>query len=191
MFKLRVTCDKITGSLLELFELQPLIQTAQALGQVGPQRELRNNILHIKQQYQLQASSESTENSMLSAGRAGFDDDDLEHCPHCDQWFAFGTLDFHQDLCSEIIVQKEDFAPRESRSKEKPRGRKKLRELEEAEATKAPSMDVSFSPGPDMNSPHWVAILHSMGNTDLVRPPRFRHLRYGPVPWVGKSEKTR
>jgi hypothetical protein len=43
--ELKDTCNEMTQILFELCELQPLIQTAQALDLVGPQRELRTDIL--------------------------------------------------------------------------------------------------------------------------------------------------
>jgi hypothetical protein len=86
--------------LLELCELQPLIQTAQALDRVGPRRELRNDILQLKSQYPQDASSDITRSSISSAEKTGGDGENREQCTLCNKSFAFGTLDFHQDLCS-------------------------------------------------------------------------------------------
>jgi hypothetical protein len=103
--ELRKICDEITRALDELCELQSLIQTSQAIRGVGPQLELRNKILQLKSQYPPDASSDVTRSSILSAGKAGDDGPDKEQCTLCKKWFAFDTLEFHQDLCSNAGMQ--------------------------------------------------------------------------------------
>jgi hypothetical protein len=102
---LRKIGDEMTRALDELCELQSLIQTSQAIRGVGPQLELRNKILQLKSQYPPEASSDVPRSSILSAGKAGDDGPDKEQCALCKKWFAFGTLEFHQDLCSNAGMQ--------------------------------------------------------------------------------------
>ncbi len=72
---------------------------------MGPQRELRNDILQLRSHYPQDASSDITDSSISSAEMTGGDEQKREQCSFCNKSFPFGTLDFHQDLCSATEVQ--------------------------------------------------------------------------------------
>jgi len=106
---LKESCDEMSRMLSELCVLQPLIHTAQALDQKGPQRELRKEILQLKSQYPQDARSEtrSSVSTVSSREENTSDKEDDVECAFCSRWFPFGTLDFHQDLCSAARVYEE------------------------------------------------------------------------------------
>jgi hypothetical protein len=103
IFALRKTCDELTITQLGLCELQPLIQTAQALAGLGPKGELRKDILQIQSRFSEGATFDSPRSSISSTEKTGFDGEAIEQCPFCKESFPFGTLDFHQGLCSKQV----------------------------------------------------------------------------------------
>jgi hypothetical protein len=51
---------------------------------------------------------------MSSAETIGANEGNREQCPFYNKWFSFGTLDFHQDLCSAAELQQDGTQPFES-----------------------------------------------------------------------------
>lgn len=114
MSRLRRHCEIIAQSLLKLCELQPLIQSAQALERVGPLNELRNDIFQLKSQYPQDARSDITTSSISSVQESGDGGQDREQCDLCKQWVPFGALEFHQEFCSVRRLSEEAIMSSES-----------------------------------------------------------------------------
>lgn len=102
-----MACDSLTKTIQEFANLQPSIQTAQAvyLGQ-GPYAGVREYVDRISKKY-LNSGTVSDEDSIsVDSGSESGQTSGGQTCPKCKDWFPYHALEFHENKCSANLVSK-------------------------------------------------------------------------------------